>query len=112
MPDVQGRRLVGEDIEEGQRKLGDFQFRSRGDLAEVATRPPDGTELLFSWQCLRNPGMICSVRVGCGFKPDNGRPSWSWNGDLDRPTLRPSINCHGCGWHGGVLAGVLVEPYR
>ncbi len=41
---------------------------------------------------------------------------WAWNGDLDRPTITPSINClaekngkptGGCGWHGFITNGVM-----
>lgn len=41
---------------------------------------------------------------------------WGWNGDLERPTLTPSINCvaekdgrltGGCGWHGFITNGVM-----
>lgn len=51
-----------------------------------------------------------------------GRPSdgalniWGWDGDLERPTITPSINCvaekdgkpsGGCGWHGFITAGII-----
>lgn len=42
---------------------------------------------------------------------------WGWNGDRDRPTITPSINCRntdddgkpagGCGWHGHITQGVI-----
>jgi len=41
---------------------------------------------------------------------------WGWDGNRERPTLTPSINCiaekdgkptGGCGWHGFITAGVL-----
>lgn len=41
---------------------------------------------------------------------------WGWNGDKQRPTLKPSINCvavkngkptGGCGWHGFITDGVM-----
>jgi len=62
----------------------------------------------------------CSVLVG---PSPVERPSkdacyvWGWNGDKDRPTLTPSINCRsvddegkassGCGWHGHIIDGVI-----
>lgn len=65
-------------------------------------------------------GHRCSVLVGPTFVQ---RPSkdalcvWGWNGDKDRPTLTPSINCRnvdddgkpagGCGWHGFITDGVI-----
>jgi hypothetical protein len=41
---------------------------------------------------------------------------WQWDGNLDRPTITPSINCiaekdgkptGGCGWHGFITSGVM-----
>lgn len=35
------------------------------------------------------------------------RPSWWWNGDRDKPTLRPSIrDTAGCRFHGHLTDGV------
>lgn len=35
--------------------------------------------------------------------------SWEWDGDLDRPTLTPSINAGPGGWHGWLRQGVLTH---
>ncbi len=41
---------------------------------------------------------------------------WGWNGDVERPTITPSINClaekdgkptGGCGWHGFITDGEM-----
>lgn len=41
---------------------------------------------------------------------------WAWNGNVEKPTLTPSINClsekdgkptSGCGWHGFITDGVM-----
>jgi hypothetical protein len=41
---------------------------------------------------------------------------WGWNGNVEKPTLTPSINCiaekdgkptGGCGWHGFITNGVI-----
>jgi hypothetical protein len=41
---------------------------------------------------------------------------WGWDGNVERPTLTPSINCvaekngkstGGCGWHGFITNGVM-----
>ena len=37
---------------------------------------------------------------------ENGH-SWEWDGDLDRPTLKPSINAEV--WHGWLRQGILTE---
>jgi len=37
-----------------------------------------------------------------------GPGAWQWNGNVKRPTLRPSILNNPCGWHGYLVRGVLV----
>lgn len=64
-------------------------------------------------------GHRCSVLVGPASVP---RPAedkchvWGWDGNLEKPTLTPSINCiaekdgkptGGCGWHGSITGGVM-----
>jgi hypothetical protein len=64
-------------------------------------------------------GRHCAVLLGPAFVH---RPTpralciWGWNGDLEHPTLTPSIHClaehdgtpaGGCGWHGFIQQGVL-----
>lgn len=65
---------------------------------------------------------ICPRGRHCGVplqpaEPNAAGCSWTWDGNLDRPTLTPSINCNGkapdgtptgCGWHGLITAGVMV----
>jgi hypothetical protein len=64
-------------------------------------------------------GKRCSVLIG----PESvGRDSpdklciWKWDGNLEKPSLTPSINClaekdgkptGGCGWHGFITLGVM-----
>jgi hypothetical protein len=56
-------------------------------------------------------GKRCGVFLGPAFqaKPSDGDPNvWGWDGNDERPTLTPSINCvGGCGWHGFITAGVM-----
>lgn len=64
-------------------------------------------------------GRRCSLLLGPKFVP---RPApdkcnvWAWDGNYDRPTITPSINCiaekdgkptGGCGWHGFITNGVM-----
>ena len=58
----------------------------------------------------RPVGML-SKCPGCGhessmdFKP-RPSPSWEWDGNLEKPTLSPSVNCVGCcQWHGYLVRG-------
>ena len=45
---------------------------------------------------------------------DDGQAEWEWDGDYDKPTIRPSIlhtafSEDGRDWHGWLTAGVLEE---
>jgi hypothetical protein len=39
---------------------------------------------------------------------DDVHPSWEWNGDRDKPTLRPSVHLPRR-WHGWFTAGRMVS---
>lgn len=52
---------------------------------------------------------------GCGregYLPldrDSKHPSWSWDGNLEKPTLTPSVlQIGGCQWHGWLRNGEWV----
>lgn len=62
-------------------------------------------------------GHRCGVLLGPDFV-DRTSPEracvWKWDGNLERPTISPSINCiaekdgkptGGCGWHGFITKG-------
>jgi hypothetical protein len=64
-------------------------------------------------------GRRCGVLLGPTFV-DRPNPKalciWGWDGNIDKPTLTPSINCvaekdgkptGGCGWHGFITCGVM-----
>lgn len=57
------------------------------------------------YHCPRDKGN-CSVPLA---KPNRLGYVWRWDGNMDAPTLTPSINCMekngGCGWHGHVKGG-------
>jgi hypothetical protein len=65
-------------------------------------------------------GRRCAVLIGpsaVGKPNPNALAVWGWDGNVDRPTLTPSINCRttkddgtpagGCGWHGYISSGVI-----
>lgn len=85
------------------------------DLGGVQGYPGATAHILF----VCPNGHRCGVLVGPQFV---SRPTpdalcvWGWNGDRDKPTLTPSINCiaeqdgkptGGCGWHGFITNGVM-----
>lgn len=44
----------------------------------------------------------------------NARPSWVWDGNRERPTFSPSINCQSCPgrWHGFIEKGRCVNQQK
>lgn len=54
----------------------------------------------------------CGVEGYLGFRPQPNSPMWNWNGDLERPTLTPSVH-HLMGgkthWHGWLTAGMWLS---
>jgi hypothetical protein len=64
-------------------------------------------------------GKRCSVLLGptvVNRSSDDRLCVWAWDGNLERPTITPSINClaekngkptGGCGWHGFIINGVM-----
>lgn len=72
---------------------------------------PDGGERRPKWMSFPCPGKQtpsggrCMVPI---FPQKNGNgASWQWNGDQEKPTLTPSINCYGC-WHGFITNGEIT----
>lgn len=77
-----------------------------------------------------SPGDFCWVReqdqvlrlfihlpdgVGWRLLTVEGDAGWTWNGDYDRPTLRPSIaalDASGAQWHGWLTEGELHDEPR
>lgn len=48
----------------------------------------------------------CQIPVTLG-PAENGK--WHWDGNMEAPTLSPSIGCdHRCGWHGHIVKGEIV----
>ena len=82
-----------EDIDDVRGKPGAFEFYKHGE------RYPAG--MLFSCPC------GCKLIASLAFRPASkeDRASWEWDGDIDAPTLSPSV--HNVGhWHGWLKNGV------
>lgn len=56
-------------------------------------------------------GKRCSLLIGpehVGRSALDRIPVWHWDGDVERPTLKPSINCvGGCGAHFWITDGIM-----
>lgn len=86
-PPVQAQRF--EDIWEIDHP-GAFEFYREGD------RYPAG--MIYACPC------GCGTRGSLAFRP-HPSPSWEWDGNLDAPTLSPSVH-HVGHWHGYLRNGV------
>lgn len=57
--------------------------------------------------------LVCFVpRVGIADIPLNTPDGWQWDGNIEKPTLTPSLNSKLSDekrWHGHLTAGVWVE---
>jgi hypothetical protein len=80
---------------------GDFRFQDIDAGDTVDPRKADTLDFV----CPRS-GKYCGfIAIGYPDKPAS-TPSWQWDGNLESPTLKPSINCiSGCGWHGYLTNG-------
>jgi hypothetical protein len=54
-------------------------------------------------------GQRCGVGIRNGKFQDGPPKRWGFDGNMDSPTLQPSINClpPGCGWHGHIQNGEM-----
>ena len=75
-----------------------------------------GKEQTFSFACPKHAGRRCESLVIAGrttLKRDpqgqnGGIAQWDWDGNRERPTFSPSVNCQGC-WHGYIRNGRCVS---
>lgn len=75
--------------------------KSDGTLASDGLAMPQA--ILFV--CL-NGKRQCRIEVTTGPAQ---HPQWHWDGNLDEPTITPSIGCdHRCGFHGHLIRGELL----
>jgi hypothetical protein len=98
---------------------GRFEYRDQGDDPVPPGTPPSNIHR-FAFVCRRSglarahiaPDQLpshsfCSVNLR-GRGHDVEKRSWAWDGNIEQPTLSPSINCADC-WHGYIEAGVYVN---
>lgn len=61
------------------------------------------------FRCPSRPNGLCMQKVTLGepvADPQGNR--WHWDGNMEAPTLSPSIDCsvpRRCGWHGHIING-------
>lgn len=64
----------------------------------------------FHYRCPCGCGNVGVLIAAIGTKPTKG-PSWNYNGDIAKPSLKPSIN-HVGHWHGWLLEGFWVQDRK
>lgn len=92
--------------------MADAKVRFENNLGDEAL---PGQEAYFDFRCPKT-GRLCGSLAIAGRVPDRrdgqnqngGVAQWDWNGDRQRPTFSPSINCKGC-WHGYIENGRTVD---
>lgn len=74
-----------------------------------------GTEQVFGFNCpkydRRCDGLVIAGRTTLKRDPlgqNGGVAQWDWDGNRDRPTFTPSVNCGKC-WHGFIRNGRTVD---
>lgn len=84
-----------------------------GEWAIHRTDETGNVQIRFG--CPLRHGQSCGVNIKPHSSDAKGVPSWTWDGDVESPTLTPSINCindvpnsYGCGWHGFLTKGRMV----
>ena len=99
MSPVTAKRVTDNDLLE-QTGPGAFQYIEEGS--------PDGpTGLMYVCPC--GCGDVGALVFRKGKNADK-HPTWVWDGNLDQPTLTPSIlRTLGCKWHGFLTKGEFVR---
>ena len=67
--------------------------------------PLDEAPARFGFECPKHPGRMCSGLLIRGQGHDVPNRTWTWNGDREKPTFSPSINCVQCS-HGFIENGI------
>lgn len=85
---------------------------SNPENAPVNTLPGDAFTIVgLHFVCPGGCGAGGYCRIDNPQSEERGPPRWSWNGERQRPTLRPSILRPlpmACGWHGYLTDGVFT----
>jgi hypothetical protein len=60
------------------------------------------------WLLFRCPRTGRECQIALSPQRNANGASWRWDGSADAPTVEPSVNCGGCGWHGWIRSGEFV----
>ncbi len=74
-------------------------------MSVIVSPPVDGAEVGYvHFDCPHKPNHSCYVPIRQG---EQRGLSWNWDGNIQAPTIKPSIDCKQCGWHGFITKGVV-----
>ena len=96
---------MGEPIK-ANRKRGFDELSEPGDFMwSLGFSDSKPSRMLFVCPC------GCGDKAGIAVKPESGGgPVWSFDGNLDSPTVTPSIRrIDNCQWHGYLTGGYFRE---
>ena len=99
-------------------KLKKYPFSLNGNIVAndefgFVIRPgmpftPEAVDMI-QFHCRGRENRICGVYLTLGPPQDDdgtGKRRWHWDGNMESPTIEPSIGCDArCGWHGNVTSG-------
>jgi Family of unknown function (DUF6527) len=74
-----------------------------------------GQEQLFAFACPTHDRQCFGLHIAGqtslprdGQNQNGGVEHWDWDGNREKPTFSPSVNCQKC-WHGYIRAGRCVD---
>ena len=91
-------------------RRGDFYWDVRGDKRTLVVAIPRAKDDSLQYQCTHHETVYEPFQYSRWSieHPNASGASWSWNGNIDEPTLIPSLHAVDV-WHGYVIDGELVE---
>lgn len=95
---VEGRLVDSLFVDGHEAAPGSYKFYSIGELESAG--------LHFVCPC------GCGAILGVAFKnpPEFYGPVWEWDGNKEKPTVKPSIrHMGGCKWHGYLTDGIFQD---
>lgn len=97
----------------GIEQPGDFGWRITNPPVDESGKPtgqPGGIQIVL--HCPRAGTCSQWVRENVAHGDADGRRYWNWDGNWERPTIKPSIGCDDlstrCGQHMVITAGVIT----
>lgn len=80
---------------------GDFRY-----IFEMVAGQAQPSHIIFVNPACRFGSCQIPIKPG---EPDQAGHRWGWDGNLECPTITPSIGCdHRCGWHGHITNGEIT----